>query len=73
MNLKTFINHCTPEARDFLKYIHKRKGAYVTEQVIAEIVQTVGLRATKDLLTKPGMFRQVLSDIRVAVAKGCSP
>ena len=73
MNLKTFINHCTPEARDFLKYIHKRKGAYVTEQVIAEIVQTVGVRATKDLLTKPGVLKRVLSDIQAANAKGCGP
>lgn len=56
MDLKTFMSHCTPEARDFLKYIHKRKGAYVTEQVIAEIVQTVGVRAAEDLFTKPGMF-----------------
>jgi hypothetical protein len=56
VNLETFMNCCTPEARKFLEYVYKWEGAYVTEQVIAEIVQTVGVRAAEELLTKPGMF-----------------
>jgi hypothetical protein len=59
MDLKTFMSHCTPEARKFLEYVYKWEGAYVTEQVIVEIAHRAGVRAAEDLFTKPGMFYAV--------------
>lgn len=50
MTLETFISQCPREIRHFLEWVYKRKGTYVTEQVIAEIVHRVGIERAEDFL-----------------------
>ncbi len=62
MTLKEFMNHCSPDARAFLEYVYKKKGAYHADQVVAEIVHYIGADAAMSIFTVPGAFRRFMED-----------